>query len=337
MSRVLDLFDDPGGEVLKKALGNNDVPGIFKEAAPINAQQVQGLPPRDFALPSMRKFATVDPGHTAISCTYFLETASNLSPEMQKEAADNLLSACQRYGLPYEGFQESLNKLAQAHKEEPKSFCLLGDRYPVSEPDHVKEAEAYFIQEGRMMAPEDRREYCHNLVKFAEAVGEEVGDQAVRRYGSDHLGAQADTLLGVRKSLVPEEARPLLEKFAELMSVTPPDELASAIREYDRETGIDHYYDNHIADPWWTVLGESKEATKVAEFVWEQGPDRVTGTQLVEFGSSHKELLDKQMGEAEGDKFVKDPMGYFKSKPDAIKRMLARMASDDNTQGATSV
>lgn len=103
---VLDVYDDPTGQVLREIYtSKDDVPTVIKEAYALQVEERSALPDDVFALVlqdgdvSLRKYACTDAGNTELSAQYFLKTGHKLPLEAQKVAARNLMTACGWYGL----------------------------------------------------------------------------------------------------------------------------------------------------------------------------------------------------------------------------------------------
>jgi len=103
---VLDVYDDRDGAVLRSIYPNREqVPQLVKEAHRIDPEEGSFIPDDLYALVitqgdrKLRKFACVDPGNTELAVQYFLRTGGKLSPEAQKQAAANLLTACSWYDM----------------------------------------------------------------------------------------------------------------------------------------------------------------------------------------------------------------------------------------------
>lgn len=103
---VLDIYDDPNGEILKTSFPiPEDLPEIIKHAHALTQEERNNLPDDSFALiltqdgMEFKKFATIDAGNTALSIIYFLKTAHKLPEEAQKVALNNLCCACDNYGI----------------------------------------------------------------------------------------------------------------------------------------------------------------------------------------------------------------------------------------------
>jgi len=113
---VLDVYDDPSGEVLRGIFPTYEsVPELVKQAHPLSAEERNQLPDDLFALvlvdedTVLRKLACADAGNTALSVEYFLKTAHKLPEEAQQRAAENLVKACSWYGIEP---PEQLQKIA---------------------------------------------------------------------------------------------------------------------------------------------------------------------------------------------------------------------------------
>lgn len=111
---VLDIRDDESGEVLRSIWSSADqLPSLVKEAQKITPELDQKLPDDLFALVlsdgdvTLRKYACIDAGNTALSVEYFLKTAHKLPAEAQVLGAKNLVTACSWYSIdPPEALQK---------------------------------------------------------------------------------------------------------------------------------------------------------------------------------------------------------------------------------------
>lgn len=111
---ILDVYDDGSGEILRSIFPTPEgVPKLIKQAHFISPEERAALPDDVFSLilhsgdASLRKYACVDAGNTALSVEYFLKTAHRLPAEAQKIAAENLVTACGWYGIePPEALQK---------------------------------------------------------------------------------------------------------------------------------------------------------------------------------------------------------------------------------------
>lgn len=102
---VLDIRDDGFDGAVFRSIFTESVPAIIKQAAALTPELDARLPDDKFALVlhdgdvTLRKFACIDPGNTALSVEYFLRTGHLLPEEAQKTAAINLVTACGWYGI----------------------------------------------------------------------------------------------------------------------------------------------------------------------------------------------------------------------------------------------
>lgn len=103
---ILDVYDDVDGEVVRQLFPTAEsLPDMIKQAHSLTTDEQDGLPDDMFALvllngdQTLRKYACVDEGNTALSVEYFLLTRHKLPDEAQKTAAANLLVACGWYDI----------------------------------------------------------------------------------------------------------------------------------------------------------------------------------------------------------------------------------------------
>lgn len=106
MKGVIDFYDDPTGDILRRVVPRQEaLPDFIKTAERLTPQEMSKLPDDVFALVAldrgakMRKFACADKGNTALSVIYFMENRDKLPAEAQKVAAQNLVKSCQWYDL----------------------------------------------------------------------------------------------------------------------------------------------------------------------------------------------------------------------------------------------
>lgn len=101
---VLDFQDDKGALLREVFPKHALIPESVKVAMP--TERLRQVGDEHFALvfenegECYRKFACVDEGHTVVSAIYLTKTAHKLPVEAQKVAAQNVVTALQRYDLP---------------------------------------------------------------------------------------------------------------------------------------------------------------------------------------------------------------------------------------------
>jgi hypothetical protein len=113
---ILDPFDDAEGRVMRALYPRyEDVPSFVKTAMTVSQEELQALPDDVFALVlrqgdvTLRKYACVDTGNTALNVGYFLATFDKLPVEAVKVAAHSLITACGWYDIDP---PEALKKLS---------------------------------------------------------------------------------------------------------------------------------------------------------------------------------------------------------------------------------
>lgn len=124
---IIDIYDDPGGSLLKTNFNYSQLPPVIKEGHILTAEERQDVPNRLFALVmsdhgrQIKKFACPDAANTAVSTFYFLENWKELPEEAVKTAAANLIKASEWYDLPV---PSCMHKLAFLKRLLP--IALLG-------------------------------------------------------------------------------------------------------------------------------------------------------------------------------------------------------------------
>lgn len=105
ISGVLDIYDDPKGEVLVDLLDGTPLPEKLASARLLSPDELASLPDRLFGLVAddgptrLRKYAMCDEAHLATSILYFLERGEVLSESVQTKVAANLVNACAWYDM----------------------------------------------------------------------------------------------------------------------------------------------------------------------------------------------------------------------------------------------
>jgi hypothetical protein len=215
-------------------------------------------------------------------------------------------------------------------KTKVSSMYALGNKYPLESYAHVKMAAEYFEEYGARFAPEDRREYCSNLLKRANDLRFTVNDE-IRKYGSAGYAPaeEVDFAIGTRRGLLSGEHVALLDKLAAQRPVVDPEVFAEALHEFDKLAGLNHAYDRDIPDPYFSTFGFEKKA----EFSDLVEGEYVNEALLKGLSASSHSLIKKRFGEDFAEEFTKDPVGIYKSMPAEQKKIIARLASDNGPSG----
>jgi hypothetical protein len=211
----------------------------------------------------------------------------------------------------------------QGHKV--AHFALQG-MYPLNSYTQVKTAAQYFDEYGQQFSPEDRHEYCVNLVKRAAALGISVSD-TVQKYGSETFAPPEEIKVAFasrRDLLQNDHLHKVLNVLEKQAGAIDPEVFCAALEEFDKTAGIAHLYDEHVCDPYYSTFGTEKEA----EFAEIMGADRVTEADLKCLAAHGLHRVKKTFTEDMADEFRKDPVGIYKSMPSDTKKLLMRMAQE---------
>jgi len=201
------------------------------------------------------------------------------------------------------------------------------ERYPLDDYGQVKAASEYFDEWHGQMSPEHRREYSVNMVKRAKALRIPVGPVAERYasagYAPDHdVQAAID---GRKLAMVDDVLINLLDKLADARPHLSPDQFAVTLAEFDKVAGIDHLYDQHVVDPYYSTFGEKRASDSIAV-----GNDIMYVKDLKRFAKVGFNTMKTRFGDDMANEFVKDPVGIFNSLPTDQKKVIMRIASDNS-------
>jgi len=211
-------------------------------------------------------------------------------------------------------------------------YCLekLGQgRFPIDSYGEVLEANKWFEENGKSLHPQERREYCTKLAARADELHISVTDNIMKYAGknfasADDVRASVCTRMQFWVDDAPERdaLRGMLDKYAS----ASPDQFCIDLTAFDVQHGLDQYWDDFIVDPVACVFGMEKRA----EWLWEQGADRLTQDQLQEgvHDSQKIHALKAKFGPELASEIVEKPSEVFDSLPLDSKRIIARILND---------
>lgn len=339
---VLDAYDDEG-RLFVQTFPGEEVPRIVKTAASVQDLK-DSLPPENFALvliehgddgaPRMlNKFALVDPGNTLLSAHYFYHTRGQLPEQAQKVASANICAALDQFGLPV---PEELEKIAGGTEPgDPFVDTRNTARVPQIEKRassrtirHLQRDLTSFPEDVREMLPLQRHQRAIELSKEALALGMDASE--VEPYAGSTYGNQVEMLVRARYPLLPEdEAEDAKEVYETLLSKkaeVDPETFCSALAEIDMATGLDYMWDGRVIDPARTTFEKRAWIEDDKSYmVRPEGP--ISSGDLENLANNGREIVEKQFGADFADKFQKNPQRIFKSMPDPVKRLMARLAT----------
>lgn len=208
-------------------------------------------------------------------------------------------------------------------------------RYPLDSYAHVKTAASYYDDNYKAFAPALRREYCHNLCKRASMLGIEVSDE-VRKYGAEGYAsaAEIDIALSGREGVVKEAAHlQVLQDLREGRHRMLPEDFALVLGEFDKVAGIDHLYDQHVLDPYYSTYGVKQAEDEGALLA---GNDYISQAELERFARTCSGKLHDIFGGDFVKEFRKDPVAITKSLPTDQRKMVIRLAASSLTDPTTT-
>ena len=211
-------------------------------------------------------------------------------------------------------------------------FCLekLGQgRFPIDSYGEVLDANKWFEENGKSLHPKERREYCTKLAARAEELHISVTDN-IRKYAGKNFAPADDVRASVctRMQFWVDDApeRDALKGMLDKYASASPDQFCKDLTAFDVQHGLDQYWDDFIVDPVACVFGMEK----TAEWLWEQGADKLTEDALHEgvYDSQKIHAIKAKFGPELASELVEKPSEVFDSLPLDSKRIIARILND---------
>lgn len=364
MSQIIDQYDDVDRHILSQLLDGDA--NLQKMASSVTASKdPRRIPDHRWAVVMTkeghvsRKYPLNNGENTVLSAMYFMKTSQKLPKTARAMAAKSIKEAMESYGLEVPEVMSSLarpmrgvegNRVDVTHDkvaeitlpaQRPSSlndYALVKEGsgyYPISNYGEMLDAVEYFREFERDFDPIDRREFCTKLasrIPEAHTLPERMLDYASPHKSLDSIGHGLTERSAYLTHDHPMQA--VLQKVASIMNDASGEDLVRILYNLDKKAGLDRYWDikNGIDNPVRTVFRHVKQAEKV---LWDGKNDRLTETQLKSYcGTSNaRSTLKNMLGSSGSDEFIKNPVEVYKSLPDDLKEMIARLASDNTIDG----
>ena len=228
----------------------------------------------------------------------------------------------------FEGATYNPDVCAMPHEDGTSNFPLVTYQ-------QVKTAAAFFDEQGNRLHPRTRRTFCTKLAARANKLGIEVSPE-IKKYGGWDYARDGEIEIAVeqRRQLWRDghdEAVSLLEGLMEKKASIDPDTFAETMAQLDIAVGSDRYWDAEIFDPWYATFGINKQAADDEVWAWQNGSEFLTENELKRLTSEGRETLARKFGDSLADGLAKNPVAIFESLPLEQKRVIARMAQQQDS------
>ncbi len=366
--RALDPYDDNRAQLKQLP---EEVQGDLLKLAQDLSGQLDDLGDQAFALvahiqgpehsTTIRKFACVDPGNTALSVLYFLGNYAELPVAAVKVAAQNLL----RSALDFDQTPpEKLVELAGDSDPYPETNCVflldkeaqsLSYRPELSSPpekevtasgklsdqihstdDALTAFEAFSANE-RFLTGWEKRAFAKAVVQAVEKLEQPPRlPQVLEKYAQDTYAPDLGAIITVRQAVIYQSAT-TSDDFAKMAQCAQdyqalyehreemtPEAFAHRLEEIDSVSGFRILVPGPRGEAVFSTFGKTAQEDPV---VWEQGPHLVRKSHLQNVAMKSRPELEATFGVAFADAFVKKPVEIFKSMPLPQKQILARFSS----------
>ena len=286
----MDATDDASFQVLHKLGKLVELPDFVKSAAPATREAVAALPITGFADPVNRKFPVHTKAAAFMSQLYFLEARHRYPSQRAAAVQDKLSKAAAYWGIS-DTVKTAANSWEKAHNGAvgelaDSDYAIVVDYegekrrlFPIHSEINVKAAghslfskRAFLPYEWRLVGA---RRILHKAAELQVQFDDEVDSylQKAAGFGSttpsiaaEKLAARA--LMAPKAHRVEQRAMAKLAKAMSGVKVLPPADhmvkLARVVDRFDRETGLNSYYDQGVDTPEELFFGITQ--TKAAAF-----------------------------------------------------------------------
>jgi len=311
---IMDQYDD-GGRLFLDVLGSAEIPEIVKTATDMSRAARY---PADFALAAntssgpVFKYPLLDPGNAVVSTVYFEKTAGYLPADVRAAAAARLVSALADYGL------QPSQYLTDAMSAQVKTASVddaLRETFPRKSVSLITDVEEQLAQ----LSPRGKREAALLLKSASMRL-----PAAYAVYGETAFGSDFEMAIDARARLLPARQAEALLEMKKVAGVSP-DELASALYEFDVDLHLTQYY-GHIPDPYQAVFGTSLKKLAMASKQHVVVNDRnYSAQQIADFANTHADDLASSFGSELARELASSPVEVLGSLPDPHRHAIARM------------
>lgn len=217
-------------------------------------------------------------------------------------------------------------------KHASQRYCLVKEgqgKFPIDSYGDVVTANQWFEDNGKTLHPEDRREYCTKLAARADELGVMITDK-IRKYAGVGYAAKEDVKIAVATRMQywaeGDKERGILNGLMDKYASVQPEVFCEALRQFDENTGISHFWDGDVVDPWFSTYGFEKTAS----WEWSQGADHLTEEDLLHGVSEGDKIhqIKQRFGGEMAKGLAESPKEVFDSLPLDTKRIISRLFSD---------
>jgi hypothetical protein len=350
-NQILDFYDDKSKSVFQKIAGQ--IPkDLYQEKIS------EEINPENYAIRVLtkqgslvNKFPVDSKLNTTLSNLYFSETHNQMHPAAQQVAAYHIKEACAKFGIKPSSTVESTAKSCETNffdesqkhsfvgsfdkvafdysRDESMAYALPTEKkYAIPNETYLKKAERYFEENYRGFEPEQRLEFCENIVKQAGVLKTEVKSDLIKKYASSKYSKKLTQNLKSREPLCKEASHlKVLKKMHGFIEKTAAVDFAKALHEFDKKTGMTKYYDTKIKDPYLSVL-DFEDMSKEATFKYVEK----TSGKILKYNDLKSSLEKKaskiaeHFGQQLADGLKNNGIDAFEALPNDTKDIIAKIA-----------
>jgi hypothetical protein len=344
---VIDLYDDAEGV----HLADGKLLEKYGELHIDTPDELVKLPDKEFALvifsktgEKHRKYPLHHAEALAVSTHYFEKTAESLPAKARVIAASNLLMGHLRFGAeptedlskiasedvvgPY--FNEAEDKEGNWGFKRPEiatrvtKFAIqrelpdgsIMDAFPITDLDEVKASADALKKCAYDIPAHDRYEASLKLQACLKELGADADDGLSKIASFDPNPAFMAHIAARQEALTDDGEKKVLDELVKIAEKLQPPYLARALEDFDRRTGLAHFWDQRIRNPWDSCYQQKTAGLK-------EDDKTITKEALVALIDSGK--LKAMFKESTLKDFRKMPVEVYQSLPTPTKSTIAGM------------
>jgi len=209
------------------------------------------------------------------------------------------------------------------------------EMYPIETEEQVKLANDYFGKYMTKFHPVERATIATNIEKRASALNMDLESGWVKNYSRRdsyspdfdlHMKMRKEACVGKKVTIEGKELEvdALMSKVAASKDHVRPQDMMTALADFDKKAGLEHLYDQRFRDPVFTVFGSASnpyfDQVKLAGGLTESGIKKLAG----------REGFISKIASVFGDNFANDfkaaPVDIFNSMPKPEQQSMIEMA-----------
>lgn len=207
-----------------------------------------------------------------------------------------------------------------------KTASGVDNRYPLHDSTLVKQASEFFNKHHNSLKPPHRRAFAVKLATKCRRYKLPVED-VVAKYAGSNYASDLELHIQTRKDIIEDKnSHALYDSLLEKQSHIKPQNFADILHDLDCATGVHAYWDDYIADPYYSTF--EKKAGAIDKYIHDYGTGVVTGLQLGKL-AEETTILAGYLSPDIVAAFERNPVMVFESLPRPQKMLIVKAIQGD--------